>query len=200
VLCSLRGPIVHDYNLGAPLNLNGYWLALPVLRCLPEFTLGLLAFRFARTGAGQRVADNAWIAAATCLAAAVLLALPMSDLAVVLLFPVLVVSLSSSEHLPGRILSSPPAELIGNLSYSIYLTHKLAYGLLGWVYERAHAAGIPHAQTVAAAVCIALTFPLAYVAYRTIEIPGRRRLRAFFEGSPERNPGRPSHTSPVGES
>jgi hypothetical protein len=116
----------------APLNLSGYWLALPVIRCIAEFTLGIVAFRCAATPAGLRIARSAWIAPALCLVVAVFLAFPMSDLAVVLVFPLLVVSLTSESHLPGRILASPPAEFIGRLSYSIHLAQPDVPRLAHW--------------------------------------------------------------------
>jgi peptidoglycan/LPS O-acetylase OafA/YrhL len=82
---------------------------------------------------------------------------------------------------PSRSVRSAPAELLGKLSYSIYLTHKLLLGLMGWIYLRAHAAALAHAQTYAALLCIALTIPIATAAYVGIEVPGRRWLRALFE-------------------
>ncbi len=109
--------------------------------------------------------------------------IPKSDFVVVLLFPMLVISLTSDQHLPGRILSSAPAEWIGQLSYSIYLTHDLMGRLLGRVHELAEAHGLRHGQTYAAAVGILLTFSLSCLTYSMIEVPSRRWLRTLFEGS-----------------
>jgi len=173
----------HDFNLREPLNLSDPWCALPVVRCVAEFTLGILAFRLAATPFGRHLASSRWLAPAVCVAALMLLAIPQSDLAVALLFPFLVISLASEAHVPGRLLAWAPAEFIGKLSFSIYLTHKLFYGLLNAIYLRAHAAGLPHAQSLAAIICISLTFPLAFAAYRTIEVPGRRWMRALFEST-----------------
>ena len=178
-----RASLAHDFNVHEPLNLSGPWLALPVVRCIAEFALGLLSFRVAGTDVSRRVLSNRWVAPLLCGVIVGIMAVPQSDLAVVLLFPVLVTSLANGTHLPARVLSSPPAELAGRLSFSIYLTHKLFYGVLLWVYTRGHAAGIAHAQFYAAAVCIALTAPTAWCAYRFIEVPGRSRLRRLFEGS-----------------
>jgi peptidoglycan/LPS O-acetylase OafA/YrhL len=52
---------------------------------------------------------------------------------------------------------------------------------MNWIYLRVHAAGLAHAQTYAALVCIGLTVPIAMAAYVAIEVPGRRWLRALFE-------------------
>jgi peptidoglycan/LPS O-acetylase OafA/YrhL len=151
------------------------------LRCLPEFALGLLAYRLAATPFGLGVGSSRWIAPLVCLITFAALALPGTDLVVVTLFPLLLICLASGPHLPGRILASPPAQFAGTISYSIYLTHDLLTGLLNWIHQRVHSAGLAHAQTYAAATGIALTLPIAWLAYRIIEAPGRRWLRGRFE-------------------
>ena len=155
--------------------------ALPVVRCLPEFSLGLLAFRLSATRSRLVLAQSQWVATALCLVIILLLAIPKTDFVVVLLFPILVISLTSDRNLPGRILSSPHVEFIGQLSYSIYLTHDLMGGLLSRVHGLAEQLGLHHGQTYAAAVGILLTFPVSYLAYNFIEVPARRRLRVIFE-------------------
>jgi peptidoglycan/LPS O-acetylase OafA/YrhL len=180
----LPASLLQEHEVRQPFNFNGYSFALPVVRCIPEFALGILAFRLTGTPFGRRLAASPWIAIAVGLAILALLTVPRSDLGVVLLFPILVTSLASGNHLPDRMLGSPPAELVGRLSYSIYLTHKLLLGLLTWIYLRARATGMAHASLYAAVICMALTLGIALLAYRTIEEPGRRRLRRFFEGGP----------------
>jgi peptidoglycan/LPS O-acetylase OafA/YrhL len=172
-----------DWNKSEPLNISDHHFGLPVIRCVAEFVLGILAFRVAVTPFGRSFASNRRIAALVCLAVVGTAALPKSDLAIVLLFPVLVVVLTSEAHLPGRILASPPIEFLGRLSYSIYLVHKLLFLLLNWIDANGHAYGLSHARLYGAVICLALTFAIAFTAYRTIEVPGRRRLRELFEGA-----------------
>jgi peptidoglycan/LPS O-acetylase OafA/YrhL len=110
-----------------------------------------------------------------------MMAVPRADLAVVLLFPALIVSLSADDNLPSFLLGSRPIHYLGVLSYSLYLVHDLLGGLMGWTHRYAHAHGFAHAQTYAALLGIALTFPIAACAYRMIELPGRRFLRSLLE-------------------
>lgn len=187
-LCALPAALFPDTLVRDPLNMSGHAMGLPVLRCVPEFTLGILAFRFASTSLGRRLVSSVWIAPALVLSALFVLTIPGCDLAFVLLLPVLVVSLASEAHLPGRILASAPLEFLGLLSFSIYLTHKLLFGLLTWMYEHAHTAGIPHARTLSAGVCLILTFAISYAAFSLIEVPGRRWLRAISDRIIRRTP------------
>ncbi len=191
-LCALPPALLPDYLVRNPLNMNGYWLGLPVLRCIPEFTLGILAFRLAGTSAGKRLSTSKWIGPGLCGAFVLLVAVPAkADLAVVLLLPLLVVSLASDTHIASRLLASPVAERIGKLSFSIYLTHKLLFGLLNWLYVRGYATGLPHARGIAGLICLALTAVLASAAYRFIEVPGRSLLRDWCNRALNGGPSRP---------
>jgi peptidoglycan/LPS O-acetylase OafA/YrhL len=100
----------------------------------------------------------------------------------------LIVSVASGDRLPQRLLSSRLAELAGILSYSIYLVHELLGGLLGWLHRQAETHGLAHAQSYAAVICFLLTFPIAWLAYRFIEAPGRRWLRFVFEKDTRKPP------------
>ncbi len=180
-LCSLPPSLLPDYLIRDPLNMNGHWLALPVFRCLPEFTLGIVAFIASGTPQGRRFAANGLIAGTLVLLECGLLTVPKCDLAFVLLLPLLILSLTSEKHLPGRVLATPLAELIGTLSFSIYLTHKLFLGLLTWMVDRGGAAGIAHARSLGAAICLLLTLAISYAAFRFIEVPGRRWLRGLAD-------------------
>jgi peptidoglycan/LPS O-acetylase OafA/YrhL len=189
---------LHDYNVRSPLNIAEPQFALPVVRCVADFVLGLLAFRLAGSNLGRVMSASPWIAPALCLATLAVMTRPGSDLAVVLLFPLVVAALSSSKNVAARILGSPPAELLGKLSFSIYLTHKLFFGLLASLDQRAHAAGLKHPHILAVAACIVLTGLAATLAYKTIEVPGRRWLREIFERRSS-NTLAPGGLSPTGQ-
>jgi peptidoglycan/LPS O-acetylase OafA/YrhL len=182
-LCALPASL-GAHRAGRLLDYSTSAYALPLLRCLPEFTLGILAYRLVDTRFGLWIGSNRWIASGICLLTITLLGVARTDLAVVLLIPLVVVSMASGNAFPDQLLASPPIELLGILSYSIYLTHALLGGLLTSMHSLAQNAGLAHAQTDAAAIAIALTFPIAYAGYRFIELPGRQFLRMLFEGPP----------------
>ena len=163
------------HNNDALLDHSEAWMALPLLRCLPEFALGVLAFRLSAASEKHRGFSYppAWILLTFI---SILLTLPRSDLAVVLLFPLLIISLVLNIDIANRFLSSDPLEFLGRLSYSIYLVHSLLSGMLTRVHSILEDDGIPHAQTVAALISIIAIMPCAYLTYRLVEIPGRRWL------------------------
>ncbi len=180
---------VHDWHYG-----------LPVLRCLAEFMLGMIAYQFSTTAAGTRFASRAWIQDALAVVAIALLMVPRTDFFMVCSIPPLLAGLVRGTSFVARVLSSKPMELAGRYSYSIYLIHTLLYGVLGWIHHQVNAAGLKHGQTFAALIGISLTIPLAALAYHMIEKPGRAFIRNLIEArSHAVRPPLPSpHLSPVG--
>ncbi len=181
-LCLIPQPWVRRPTDATLLDIHRSNLAMPVWRCLPEFALGVLAFRLHTSRFGTLFAERRWIAPVAFLLAIVLLAVPQADVFIVMLFPLLILSLAAYRSAPAWLFASMPAMFFGELSYSIYLTHDLFGGLLSWVHHLAETHGLGHAQTYAAVVGLLLTFPCAYLAHRFIEVPGRRGLRHLFEG------------------
>jgi peptidoglycan/LPS O-acetylase OafA/YrhL len=180
-LCLLPAAAVHNLRPLAIMDLHSSYRGISVWRCLPEFTLGILAARIAGSKTADWLGSNRWIGLALCFSILVMMTVPRADLAVVLLFPALILCLSSDNSFPSFILGSKPIHYLGVLSYSLYLVHDLLGGLMGWTHRYAHAHGLAHAQTYAALLGIVLTFPIAACAYRVIELPGRRFLRNLLE-------------------
>lgn len=171
-------------NPDAILDVSDPFLALPTLRCLAEFCLGLITFRAARSPIGAAVTRWRWTAALIAPVLLVLLFIPKADLAVVLLCPPLILALSGERQTLSRVLGCNPLEFLGRLSYSIYLIHYLMLPLVGWLHAWAGERQIAHAQTLGAGVALTLTFGLAFVAYWLIEVPARNWLRHVLEGAP----------------
>ena len=166
------------------LDLHEPRYGLAVLRCIPEFVLGLIAYRVSQTPVGHGIADNRWASLLLAGAVLVLLTVNRSDFWLVALFPVLVVSLTSERHGAGRLLARRPLRVLGDLSYSIYLTHILMGGFMTAVRRQAEASGWHHGQTIAAIAGVMITLPVSYASYQLIERPGRRWLRQLLERRP----------------
>lgn len=143
------------------------------MRCLTEFTLGMLAYRVSR---GQRVA--AWLGsdavATTVLLAVPLLLLLRIDFLAVLIFPVVVVAVAQNHGRVDRWLSRPGLHFLGVISYSIYLIHNAfrpaALALLQAWHPQPLSA--PPALLFALLASLAV-IPFAWLTYRWIELPSR---------------------------
>ena len=143
------------YRVG-PLDV--YWAhsAWPIVRCVSEFTIGMLAFRIAERR--PKLFASSLFGYAVAAAALVLLAVPGSDVA----------------------FASVPALARGRWSYAIYLIHYR----LGSIRPHATALASHHLPRFAAAafgevLYWVVTLACAALCYRLIEVPGRRSVRGL---------------------
>jgi peptidoglycan/LPS O-acetylase OafA/YrhL len=163
-----------------------------VLRCLGGFTLGLVAYRYyaAERAPALQAFPRAvsWLPArfgarsgdAAALLILALLAVPDADIAIVVLFPVLILALAEAGSQAARFLSSRPVYWLGTISYSLYLVHRLIDEMFrGSIQARLDAVHTPHAYTVSCVLIVPITFAFAAFTYYAIERPARdvsRRL------------------------
>jgi peptidoglycan/LPS O-acetylase OafA/YrhL len=150
-----------------------------VIRCIAEFSLGLLAFRVASWPAAVNLASRPAVVVGLSGAIVVLLMMPGTDLPVVLLFPLLVLALAAGSGFLVRRMAGGLLYTLGVLSYSLYLLH---FRFI-W-FERVLREHLPHSwtqdarQAIAAAVTFALLILCSVVTYTAIEKPCRKLLRS----------------------
>lgn len=166
------GPLVQP-AIDGPLSVFGTQTPLPILRCLGGFVLGLAAFGlrdscFARWFAASRVAGDLVAGALV-----VTLFVPQGDLLFAVLCTLLVLHLAQQpESTTSRFLGAGLIYYLGEISYSLYLVHDPAILILRRLFD-AHG----WSWTAASCLGIVVSLILAPLAYRFIELPGRRFLR-----------------------
>jgi len=151
-------------------------LVTPLLRCIAGFMLGLVTWRVSRSPRiSARIADDriGWAIGAALL---LLLGSQAPDLAVVAMFPPLILHLAAARRsLPTRLFSSPLMVRAGVLSYAIYLLHPLfeppLYGLADLLSRKVPA---PVAAGISGALIVAGLLASSTFAHFCIERPGRR--------------------------
>ena len=160
-----------------PLDIYSSATLAPLVRCLAEFILGLLVFR-AASGLlrRHRVAGTRSCALAVSAMLLLLVAMPGWDVAVVALFPVLLLCMVLQRDLFGRMFGAGVPYRLGEWSYAIYLIHdkfrvlevRLAAGL---------ANHLPFAEVIAMVLTSVLVVGCASALHAGIELPCRRLLR-----------------------
>jgi peptidoglycan/LPS O-acetylase OafA/YrhL len=177
ILVVALGPAAQP-AIDGPLSVFGTNTPAPILRCLGGFALGMAIFglkdsRFAQWFSGRPL--HADIVAGTMV---VTLFLPQGDVPFVVLCALFILHLSKAQaSTTSQFLSGGLAYYLGEISYSLYLVHVPVILILRHFFE---ARG--WSWTIASCLGIVLSFALAPLAYRYIELPGRKLLRSMTPG------------------
>jgi len=164
-----------------PLDLYSYDSPAPVLRCIAGFGLGLLSFRLRDESVVRYFLGDPGTSYIVCAGVLVMLCIPQSDIAMVILFPALIICLSFQRGLLARMLGSKAIFSIGVWSYSIYLLHRPFIIMQDEIAERMTHYGSISAKSIATTVTLVVIVALSAVAYRLIENPGRGFMNRFFK-------------------
>jgi peptidoglycan/LPS O-acetylase OafA/YrhL len=178
LLTQLPTPASYPFPRQGPLDISWAGTVWPLVRCVAEFTLGLVAFRAATETGIRSVARAPWLSPAVFTALFGLLLVRHADVLIVCLIPVFLVTLACADSAVSRGLASAPIMLLGRLSYAIYLLHFPLLPIRPWVGGRLAATLGPLGSDAAALVafwCALLV--LAALCYRFIEVPGRKMIR-----------------------
>ena len=152
-----------------------------ILRCLPEFLAGMLLYSAYQSGIFASVLATDAALAAVVLLLAALLHLGAPDLAIIPLFPLLILAAVRNTGRFAPLLNSPPLMWLGDISYSLYLLHWFVLFVTTEIARRLPGldfAKLPLAPSLALiAALIAVSLVLATLSFRFIEVTGRRWLR-----------------------
>ncbi|NNG04056.1 MAG: acyltransferase [Inquilinus sp.] len=166
------------------------------LRCVLQFGIGTLLHRLYLEGTGIGILRRDEVFMAAVLAIVAALHFNLADILVIPLFMILILS---GIHNEGRVLSAlqaPPLVRLGDLSFSLYMTHavvdKMTRTLLALItgHHDGRAVGTATSWLVLAAMLI-FVFALSDATYRRIEVPARRWLKSRTPG-----PVQPAATYP----
>jgi peptidoglycan/LPS O-acetylase OafA/YrhL len=160
------------------LDLSDGTTALPLLRCIGSFTLGLLAFRIAQTASVIAIVERDWFAVAVFATLILALLLDAPDLSVYPFLPLIVLIAATDRGLIPRLLASPPIYWLGECSYAIYLLHGDVIHASRHLSNALLESGPPAVGRLDATVFIVCAvLGLSSAAHRWIERPARRWLR-----------------------
>jgi len=180
-----------------PLDVFGIFTTYPLLRCLGGFILGVVTFRIAQHPAAQRLAGRRFAGDIALLAVVAVMAVPGSDIALMILFVPLVLALAAQRSLAARTLGTRAIYWLGLVSFSIYLMHCPVEGL----FRKPLTAGLsalplPHAAWMAGVVMVGLLFACSAATYYGIEKPARDWSRNLMRRRP-RFTSQPASVAPL---
>ncbi len=160
----VRGPL----DVVAPDSL------LPLLRCVAEFALGLIAYRAVRAPITRQMLSSNLV---TLLSVAVIVgfcAVPWGDALAVLAMPVLIVNLYYQPAAARAVFGNRVVHHLGAISYSIYLVHPFLLVLVTWIASRHLLAPSLSNDAILIGFYLSSVWAVAFVCYKFVELPGTR--------------------------
>ena len=165
-------------------NFNQWDGPQALLRCLPEFLLGTLLYSAFHSRTCAALLDRDGCAIVIALTTILALHFGASDIMIVLLFAVLILSAVVNTGTFARIASLAPFIWLGNISYSLYLLH----GLIQFAVTKVLSAfGVAsgsdlsiEASVILLILMVTASLASAATSYYGVEIIWRRYLRELF--------------------
>ncbi len=159
-----------------------------IVRCILGFFSGVVAEWLHRRGSFRTLADGRAEIPAALAGVGLVWAtayLPGARYAAPLVFLVLVFAHASDGGLISRFMATWPAQWLGRLSYSVYLTHLFLVAYLVPRLSQSIDVLVPGEvalrESIVAGIYIALVMAMSLVTWRFIELPGQR-LAATLAG------------------
>jgi peptidoglycan/LPS O-acetylase OafA/YrhL len=173
---------VFSYYSGG--NFNQWDGPQTLLRCLPEFTLGTLLYAAFRSGAYTPILGRDSVSMLILLTTLSVLHFGGPDLAVVLLFAALILSVVVNTGIVSRVANRKPLIWLGTISYSLYLLHgffqfAIAQLLIAFGVQKGSDLSIRMSLVLLIAM-VAACLVSATAAYYGVEVVWRRHLKKLF--------------------
>ena len=155
-----------------------------LLRCLPEFILGMLMYSLYRSGRLHRWMTTDAAAIGLLAGLFVLLQIGNSDFLTVVVFALLILAAVANDGRVTRLVNAKPLLWLGGLSYSLYLAHGLVqFGATRLLTAEgvSDRGALSHLSSLLLiSVMFLIAFGIAALTYLTVERIARRRLRRLF--------------------
>jgi peptidoglycan/LPS O-acetylase OafA/YrhL len=155
-----------------PFHLARRTVDFSVVRILPEFLMGMLAYRLLPPTKKVLFANIQIVALSIVIFVAISLSIP--DAWITLAFVYLIVLIPSADRLAGSILTNRHLISLGEESYSLYMVHVLIFGLFYGALRSFRHVWAPQMFDV---IAILLAIGAAKLLYHYVEVPGRTYVR-----------------------
>ena len=185
VLWLAYGPVLGWVDTqGDPDKLLGLWKGdtfFPLIRCFADFTLGSATFYVvANYSRAEAFLSKNWVQGVMLVALLGSFFIPKSDCFAVLLFPLLVISLSSDNGWVSKLLCIKPLQRLGDVSYSLYLVHLVVMWAAPYNTQTLQNWGVPYAHAIVMVLTVLGCILLGTIVCHAVEKPSRGLMRKLL--------------------
>jgi peptidoglycan/LPS O-acetylase OafA/YrhL len=168
------------------LDIWHYDTVYPVVRCVADFTLGIIIFRVSKLSWVKRLTSLSWLSPVLLCLILIFMSIQQADVWIVALFPLFILSLVPDNNLVARFIGCRPIYKLGELSYAIYLIHNQMNYFILYFAKKLESIGIDKLSANAFSMFLFSVFVifLANLAYRFIEKPARSQINSLAARKP----------------
>lgn len=175
----LLGLWLIETQISGTLDLAGY---AGVARCLMECWLGITFYTFFKSGIGRSVLSRDSTLLAAMGVCFWVMHQDLSDTLVILPFALVILCACQNKGAINWILNGKSLTLLGEISYSVYMTHWFILSSVFWLWQGAFGTELGTGMGFLAScgvliLSIIAVLLLSWCTYRFIEVPWRTRLR-----------------------
>jgi peptidoglycan/LPS O-acetylase OafA/YrhL len=156
------------------------------LRCFCEFIIGLVVLLMYRDRVGMKLIGSSVFFCLTVCGSLVFMHFDAYDTFTVLTFALIIWSAAYNTTGVSRVLTLGPLQRLGDLSYSIYLTHFPVFVTIASALQFFPAGPMGRPSTLVAwIICfvwILITLGVSAITYRFIEVPARSWVKSIGKG------------------
>jgi peptidoglycan/LPS O-acetylase OafA/YrhL len=167
-------------NRSGRLDLHSFDSIGPMIRCMTQFSLGMLAYRFRNTPLLKNSVGTPFGGLVIAGVILLLLIFTQADLLLALIFPGLIVALYWQSGLLSKFFSHRIVYTLGVLSYSLYLVHPKFQRVEHIVRHHLIEHNVSWAEFFSSTVTLIPALALSALLYVTVERPCRSLIRRWF--------------------
>jgi len=159
-----------------------------VLRCLLECWLGVTIYGYFKDNQVEQGQRPNLILILALLASAMVMHFNWYQTLAIMPLAIVIYSAVKNTGWPSDILNSRPLKLLGDISFSVYMTHWVVMSWILWLWKGVAGKGIQDSFNLNVSILVligttTLILLISYASYRRIEVPFRGILRAKLASS-----------------
>jgi peptidoglycan/LPS O-acetylase OafA/YrhL len=160
----------------------------PLIRCLCEFAIGVLAYRLYIQSSEDKhtfskLLQSKLLSSVLGILLIICLCVPLTDALIVLIIPFFIISLADDKSPVARFIGWKPIYFLGVISYSLYLCHLMTFWIKPELAQILVKIEMPNIQFTVFIIQIITSLIIATLLYFCVEKPGRILFKKILESS-----------------
>ncbi|WP_413732925.1 acyltransferase family protein [Sodalis sp. RH20] len=175
--------LVDEPKRAGILDIWNYGTVYPIVRCLIEFSMGMIAYRATQIKSVRNLLGSNAISLVIAIGIIITMCIKQADILFAFLLPLFMIAISQSYNITSKFLSIRPIYWLGELSFAIYMIHDVMIYFIVALARWLAAKGVTEhtAMLIFTLLFGFIVIGLSQIAYSYIEKPARKWTRRLLK-------------------